>query len=87
VEHELGRRAQLAYPKSLFVAHDTLPFTFAVIASRLKRLIAYRRTFSLPTQTGISRSGQTIQDTILQDWSTWSRRASNITTDADRSEP
>jgi preprotein translocase subunit YajC len=41
VEHELGWRAQFAYPKALFLPHDTLPLTFAATQSRLKTLIAY----------------------------------------------
>jgi hypothetical protein len=42
VEHERGWRAQFAYPKSLFLPHDTFPFTFATILSRLKSLLGYR---------------------------------------------
>jgi len=40
-EHELGWRAQFAYPKVLFLPHDTLPLTFAAMQSRLKALIVY----------------------------------------------
>lgn len=42
VEHELGWRAQCAYPKALFLPRDRLPFSLAAIQSRLKTLIAYR---------------------------------------------
>ena len=42
VEHELGWRAQFAYPKALFLRHDAFPFTLAAIQSRLRTLIAYR---------------------------------------------
>jgi hypothetical protein len=42
VEHELGYRAQLAYPKNFFLSPDALPFTLAEIQSRLKMLTAYR---------------------------------------------
>ena len=42
VEHELGWRAQFAYPKNLFLSPDTLPFTLAEIQSRLNMLTAYR---------------------------------------------
>jgi hypothetical protein len=41
VEHTLGWRSQFAYPKTLFLPQDALPFTFAAIQSRLKTLIAY----------------------------------------------
>jgi len=41
VEHELGYRAQLAYPKNLFLSPDTLPFTLATIEARLRGLVAY----------------------------------------------
>ena len=42
VEHERGWRAQLAYPKNLFLSVDALPFTLAEIQSRLKTLTTYR---------------------------------------------
>jgi hypothetical protein len=42
VEHELGWRAQLAYPKNLFLSPDSLPFTLAEIQSRLEMLTTYR---------------------------------------------
>ena len=42
VEHELGWRAQLAYPKNFFLSPDALPFTLAEIQSRLNMLTAYR---------------------------------------------
>ena len=42
VEHELGWRAQLAYPENLFLSPDTLPVTLAEIQSRLKMLTTYR---------------------------------------------
>jgi len=42
VEHERGWRAQLAYPKNLFLSPHVLPFTLAEIQSRLKMLTTYR---------------------------------------------
>jgi hypothetical protein len=42
IEHERGWRAQLAYPKNLFLSPDALPFTLAEIQSRLKMLTTYR---------------------------------------------
>lgn len=42
VEHERGWRAQLAYPRNLFLPPDGLPFTLAEIQSRLKMLTPYR---------------------------------------------
>jgi preprotein translocase subunit YajC len=41
VEHEHGWRAQLAYPRALFLPVDIFPYTLAAIQSRLRRLIAY----------------------------------------------
>lgn len=41
VEHKLGWRAQFAYPKSLFLPPDELPFALVEIAARLKTLIAF----------------------------------------------
>jgi hypothetical protein len=41
VEHERGWRAQLAYPKNLFLSPDALPFTLAEIQARLQGLVAY----------------------------------------------
>jgi hypothetical protein len=42
VEHEQGWRAQLAYPRNLFLPPNALPFTLAEIQSRLKTLTTYR---------------------------------------------
>ena len=41
VEHELGYRAQFAYPKNFVLPPDTLPFTLAAIEGRLHGLIAF----------------------------------------------
>lgn len=41
VEHKLGWRAQFAYPKSLCLPPDTVPFALAEIEARLKTLIAF----------------------------------------------
>jgi len=41
VEHELGWRAQFAYPKALFLPPDMLPFTLAAMQSWLQTLTAY----------------------------------------------
>jgi hypothetical protein len=41
VEHKLGWRAQFAYPKSLYLPPDAIPFTLTEIAARLKTLIAF----------------------------------------------
>jgi hypothetical protein len=43
VEHERGWRAQLAYPKNLFLSPDALPFTLAEIWPRLQALTLYGR--------------------------------------------
>jgi hypothetical protein len=41
VEHELGYRAQFAYPKNFTLSPDALPFTLAEIRSRLQSLALY----------------------------------------------
>jgi len=41
VEHRLGWRGQFAYPKSLFLPSDAIPFTLTEVAARLKTLIAF----------------------------------------------
>ena len=41
VEHERGWRAQFAYPKTLFLAADTIPFSLSEINSRLKTLAEF----------------------------------------------
>jgi hypothetical protein len=41
VEHERGWRAQLAYPKNLFLSPDAPPFTLAEIWPRLQALTLY----------------------------------------------
>jgi hypothetical protein len=41
VEHRLGWRAQFAYPKSLFLPSDAIPFTLSEIDARLKTLVAF----------------------------------------------
>ena len=41
VEHERGWRAQLAYPKNLFLSPEALPFTLAEIWPRLQALTLY----------------------------------------------
>jgi len=41
VEHERGWRAQFAYPKTLFLPADTIPFSLSEINSRLKTLAEF----------------------------------------------
>ena len=41
VEHRLGWRAQYAYPKSLVLPHDTIPFKMSEAESRLETLLLY----------------------------------------------
>jgi len=41
VEHQLGYRAQFAYPKSLVIAPDILRFSSAPMQDRLRGLVAY----------------------------------------------
>jgi preprotein translocase subunit YajC len=41
VEHERGWRAQFAYPKTLFLAADTIPFSLSEISSRISTLAEF----------------------------------------------
>jgi len=41
VEHERGWRAQFAYPKTLFLAADTIPFSLSEINARLETLTEF----------------------------------------------
>jgi hypothetical protein len=41
VEHERGWRAQFAYPKTLFLAADAIPFSFSEINARLRTLAEF----------------------------------------------
>lgn len=41
VEHQLGWRAQYAYPKSLFLPSNAIPFKMAEAESRLESLLLY----------------------------------------------
>ena len=41
VEHVLGYRAQYAYPKSIVLPPDTIPFRMSTVESRLETLTAY----------------------------------------------
>jgi hypothetical protein len=41
VEHELGYRAQFAYPKNFVLPPDTLPSTLSAIQDRLRGLVAF----------------------------------------------
>ena len=41
VEHERGWRAQFAYPKTLFLAADTIPFSLSEINARVKTLAEF----------------------------------------------
>jgi preprotein translocase subunit YajC len=41
VEHHFGYRAQYAYPKSVVLPPDTVPFRMSTVESRLKTLAAY----------------------------------------------
>jgi preprotein translocase subunit YajC len=47
VEHELGWRAKFAYPKSLFLPPDAVPFTFSEIDARMTTLIAFGTDISI----------------------------------------
>jgi hypothetical protein len=52
VEHELGWRAQFAYPKSLFLAPEELPFTLAELVARMRTLTVFGADLLLTTDSG-----------------------------------
>jgi hypothetical protein len=51
VEHRLGWRAQFAYPKSLFLPPDTIPFKMSEAESRLETLRLYGADISIASAT------------------------------------
>ena len=55
VEHELGWRARFAYPKSLFLPPDAIPFTLTEIDSRLKALIEFGTDIFIVVDQGCIR--------------------------------
>ena len=55
VEHRLGWRAQFAYPKSLGLPLELLPFTLAELNARLQTLIAFG------TDISVLRNGENIR--------------------------
>jgi|SRR5271168_589869 len=61
VEHELGYRAQFAYPKNFVLPADTLPFTSAAIEARPQGLIAFGIHIFVGGPTGTSLCGRSIQ--------------------------
>jgi hypothetical protein len=52
VEHELGYRAQFAYPRNLVIPPDTLPHSSAPIRDRLRGLVAYGINIFLADDNG-----------------------------------
>jgi len=70
MEHRLGWRAQFAYPKSLFLPPDAIPFTLTEIDTRLKTLIAFGTDISYLANTRASASGRTAQASTRRDWTT-----------------
>jgi len=52
VEHHFGYRAQYAYPKSLVLPPDTVPFRMSTVESRLRTLTAYGADIFIPGKTG-----------------------------------
>ena len=52
VEHALGYRAQYAYPKSIVLPPDTIPFRMSAVESRLESLMAYGADISIPGMAG-----------------------------------
>jgi len=54
VEHRLGWRAQYAYPKTLVLPPDTIPFRMSKVKSRLETLMAYGADIAIASATPIS---------------------------------
>jgi hypothetical protein len=52
VEHRLGYRAQFAYPKTLVLPLDTIPFKIAEAESRLQTLLSYGVDLFLSKEEG-----------------------------------
>jgi len=52
VEHRLGYRAQYAYPKSLVLPAETIPFRMSAVKSRLETLMAYGADIFIPGKAG-----------------------------------
>jgi preprotein translocase subunit YajC len=52
VEHERGWRAQFAYPKTLFLVPDTLPFSLSEINARLRTLAEFGTDIFLIRDSG-----------------------------------
>jgi hypothetical protein len=53
VEHNLGWRAQFAYPKSLVLPAETIPFKMSEVESRLETLIAYGADISIAVHRSV----------------------------------
>jgi hypothetical protein len=71
VEHRLGWRAQFAYPKSLFLPPDRVPFKVTELDARLKTLIAFGADIFLVGNRGASVFGQTLQALTRREWTTY----------------
>jgi hypothetical protein len=52
VEHRFGYRAQYAYPKSIVLPPDAIPFRISAVESRLKALVAYGADIFIPGKAG-----------------------------------
>ena len=65
LEHRLGWRAQYAYPKSIVLPSDTIPFRMSEVESRLETLIAYGAGISLAAR----RSGLDGKECSTRLWS------------------
>jgi hypothetical protein len=52
VQHALGYRAQYAYPKSIVLPPDTVPFKMSEVESRLQTLMAYGADISIAGRRG-----------------------------------
>lgn len=70
VEHRMGWRAEFAYPKSLLLRPDVIPFTLAEIDARLKILIAFGTDIFILGEHEAFVSGRTAQGSMRRDWTT-----------------
>lgn len=86
VEHNLGWRAQFAYPKSLFLPLHLVPFTLVELDARLNTLTVFGTDISYFATMKASGCGRTAQATMRRAWTTLSRCARSTTSSSNKNE-
>jgi hypothetical protein len=87
VEHERGWRAQFAYPKTLFLAAETIPFSLSEINAPIKTLAEFGTDIFLLHDRERVAHASAAQASTRRDWTTLSKHARSITFAANRSAP